>query len=92
MFAAKTGMSSTRSVVMVSASVISEAYPISKISSKNDRTESGDQKIFKMGGRTKKPARKQVFGERKLPFLPIKWGVDGVLVPRVGVNPTTKGL
>jgi hypothetical protein len=31
-------MSSTRSVVMVNASLMPEAYPISKISSKNDRT------------------------------------------------------
>jgi hypothetical protein len=30
-------------------------------------------------------------GESSL-FWPLKWGVDGILVPRVGVDPTTKGL
>ena len=48
--------------------------------------------MVKVGGKTKKPARKQVFEGRELPFLPLKWGVDGILVPRVGVDPTTKGL
>ena len=97
MFAAKTGMSSTRSVVMVSASVISEAYPISKISSKMTEPKVEIRKI-QSGRKNEKTCSKAGLLGEKTPFFPPKvghgWGFGaegGESIPRPRAYKNTSG-